>query len=163
MLRRRRTLLRNTIPHRIMLPEANAAARITAGAGIAEAIAAAVAALAAVADAGVAEVVGGTRRPVDAICRLQNMPRRRAANRAVTIEVTIGGATTIGGNSTTATITGGRKGRVPEGLRLPLKRAKNRFFSRANRWQSTVASPQHPLFSQSRNASRTSPGRRLKS
>jgi hypothetical protein len=130
---------------------------------IAEATAAAVDALAAVVDAGVAEVAGGTSRPVDVICRLQNMLRRRAASRAVMIVVKIGGATTIAGSSTAATIIGGRKGHVPEDPQLPLKQEKNRFFSRANRWQSTVASPQHPLFNQSRNASLTSPGRRRKS
>lgn len=100
-----------------MLPEANAAARITAGAPtgavIAEATAAAVAALAAVADAGVAEVAGGTSRPVDVICRLQNMLRRRAAKRVVMIEVTIGEATTIADSSTAATIIDGPKARVP--------------------------------------------------
>lgn len=138
---RRRTLLRNTTPHRIMLPEANAAARITAEAGIAEATAAVVAALAAVADAGVAEVAGGTKGTVDVICRLQNMLRRKAAKHEVMIEATNGGGTTIADNSTAATIIGGRKDHVPAGLRLPLRRERNRFFCQANHWQSTVASP----------------------
>jgi hypothetical protein len=117
--------------------EANVAVRITAEGAIAEATAVAVDDLAAVADAGAAELAGGTKRPVDVICRHQNMQRRKAANRAVKIE----GATTIADNSTAVTITGARRGRVPADLLLPLKPAKNRFFSLANRWQNTGVSP----------------------
>jgi len=84
-----------------------------------------------------AEVGGAIVRQEAEICRLQNMLRRRAVNRAATIEA----ATTIAASSTAATITGARKGRARAGHRLPLKQEKNRFSSRANRWQSIAASP----------------------
>src|SRR5712692_1204055 len=130
MLRRHRTLLRITTPHKIMPPvvnEANAAARITVEgvtggmtvAAIVEVIAVAVDAGAAVVDATVVEVVDVTRGQADVICRLQNMLRRKVANRVVRIEVMIGVATRIADNSTAATIIGGRKGHVPADLRLP--------------------------------------------
>lgn len=147
MLRRRKILPRSTTPRRITLPvanEANAAARSTAEG---ETRAVIVVATVAVADAGaagedaavvgVAEAAGVTSHRADEICRLRNMLRRKAANRAAKIEA----ATTIAASSTVATITGDRKGRARTGHRLPLKQEKNRFSSRANRWQSIGANP----------------------
>jgi hypothetical protein len=126
--------------------EANAAARITVAGGatgettaavIVEVTAVAGDAGAAVVDATVVEVVDVTRGRADVICRLQNMLRRKAANRAVTIGV----ATTIADNNTAVTIIGGRKAHVPADLRFPWSRGKNRSSSRVNRSQSTGANP----------------------